>query len=674
MHHNNPHHKSRHNHIAWLACMTLILITACARMGHPDGGWYDETPPHIVKTSPAERSLGVKAKKIEIKFDEYIKIENASENVVISPPQKNPPIIKGEGKSIIVEIQDTLKPDMTYTVDFSNAISDNNEGNPLGNYTYSFSTGQHIDTMEVSGYVLEAENLEPVKGALVGLYDDMADSTFRHKPMVRVSRTDASGRFVIKGVANKKYRVYALADSDGDYKYSQKSEKTAFTTDTIIPSSFPDTRQDTIWRDSLRIDTITRKGYTHFMPDNIVLTLFEQPKKDRFFVKAERQKAELLTLYYSNRGTEIPQIQGFNFKSKDAFVIDSNTRKDTINYWIKDSTLINQDTLRLQVTHLVTDTLGKLIQRHDTLEVVSKQPYEKRKKEEAKKQEKIKKLIEKAKKDKKNKPDPTLTTLTDENRFFDPEVFPSGKLDPDKNIILTMPKPIAKVRTDAIHLYTKQDSTWYKEPFEFEAYANEDGKEILSDTLEGKRKYRILAEWAAGKEYSLEIDSTAFTDIYGCTSRKIKRGLGVGKNETYSTINIKLQDMPQTPIVAQLLDTSDKPIKQVNVTDQNITMYYVKPGQYYMRIFVDQDQNGIWTSGDIEKGLAPEPVYYYHDPIECKEKWDVRLSWSPKTLALYKQKPDKLIKQKGEKEKKLIRRNLERAAKLGKVYNPKHKN
>jgi 5-hydroxyisourate hydrolase-like protein (transthyretin family) len=186
------------------------------------------------------------------------------------------PEIKSEGKSIRVTLADSLKANTTYTIDFSDAISDNNEGNPLGNYTYSFSTGDHIDTLQVAGYVLDAENLEPIKGILVGLYRNLADSAFIKLPMLRVSRTDSRGRFVVKGVAPGSYRVYALQDADGDYKFSQKSEKIAFSHEIIVPSCKPDTRQDTLWTDSLHIKDITRVPYTHFLPDQLVSELLRK--------------------------------------------------------------------------------------------------------------------------------------------------------------------------------------------------------------------------------------------------------------------------------------------------------------------------------------------------------------------------------------------------------------
>ena len=164
--------------ISYLLPLTSYLFSSCAKMGNPDGGWFDDDPPQVVRTEPAERSIGVKTKKVAIYFDEFIKLEDATNKVIISPPQLEVPEIKAQGKKVVVELQDSLKPNTTYTIDFSDAISDNNEGNPLGSYAFTLSTDEQIDTFEVAGYVLDASNLEPLKGSMVGLSADLADSAF----------------------------------------------------------------------------------------------------------------------------------------------------------------------------------------------------------------------------------------------------------------------------------------------------------------------------------------------------------------------------------------------------------------------------------------------------------------------------------------------------------------
>ena len=344
--------------IAFLISHFSFLISSCARMGQPDGGWYDDDPPRIIGSTPADGATEVTAKKITIQFDEYIKLADASQKVIVSPPQLEMPEIKESGKKIVVELKDSLKPNMTYTIDFSDAISDNNEGNPLGNYTFTFSTGEQIDTFEVAGNVLDASNLEPVKGILVGLYDDLSDSAFKTKPLLRVSRTDGRGRFVIKGVAPGEYRVYALQDADGDYVFNQKSEMVAFSHQTYKPSSKPDIRQDTIWKDTLHIDNIIQVPYTHFYPDDVTLLAFQEVQTNRYLLKQpERTEANRFTLYFSYGNPELPVIKGMNFNEHDAFLLEASQKKDTLTYWLRDTTLVNQDTLRMELSYLMTDSV-----------------------------------------------------------------------------------------------------------------------------------------------------------------------------------------------------------------------------------------------------------------------------------------------------------------------------
>lgn len=362
--------KIRFSHL-WPVLVFVIVIvnvvSSCAKMGNPDGGWYDETPPQVIGAEPEDKGINVNSRKIKILFNEFIKIENATDNVIVSPPQLEQPEIKAAGKRILIELKDSLKSNTTYTIDFSDAISDNNEGNPLGNFTYSFSTGDRIDTLEVSGNVLEAENLEPVKGILVGLHpvaDSLktgssvldVDSVFRKQPLLRVSRTDSRGHFVIKGIAPGAYRVFALQDMDGTYTFSQKSEKIAFNHEIFVPSFKPDVRQDTIWSDSLHIRSITPVHYTHFLPDDIMLRAFTELQTDRFFLKTERKQANRFDVFFSYGHAELPTIKGLNFNAEDAFVIEPTEKKDTILYWLRDTTLVNQDTLSVEMTYYATDS------------------------------------------------------------------------------------------------------------------------------------------------------------------------------------------------------------------------------------------------------------------------------------------------------------------------------
>lgn len=632
--------------------LVFLLLVSCAKMGQPDGGWFDETPPKVIGASPADGAVNVNQKKINIYFDEFIKLDNPSEKVVVSPPQLEQPEIKGAGRRIQISLVDSLKANTTYTIDFSDAISDNNEGNPMGNYTYSFSTGAAIDTMEVSGHVLESENLEPVKGILVGLYADHADSAFRTKPMLRVSRTDSRGRFVIKGVAPGSYRIYALQDQDGDYKFSQKSEKIAFSHDIIVPSCKPDVRQDTTWVDSLHIKSIDQVDYIHFLPDNIVLRAFTEPLTDRFFLKAERQKANSFTLFFSYGDSILPQIKGLNFDAENAFLVETSEKKDTITYWLKDTALVNQDTLLMDITYRMTDSTGVLVNKTDSAqEILSKEPYAKR----MKNMEKELAAWTKKQEKKKKKGEPYDSVM--EVKPLDVQLSVSSQFDPDQNVIFSFPTPLAKVDTAAIHLYAKHDTLWYRAPMEFLSLEN--------------RKYELRGEWRPDIEYSLEVDSAAFEDIYGLASKPIKQGFKVNSLDTYGTLLVNITSLHDLPLIVQLLDAQDKVIKETKTVNGVAEFYYLKPQKYYMRLIVDRNNNGKWDTGNYASDQQAEEVYYYPEAIECKAKWDLTESWDPLARELSLQKPGAITKQKPDKEKKVKNQNVQRAAKLGIQYVPK---
>lgn len=643
------------NKIGYLACiaLTIIAMVSCARMGQPDGGWYDDTPPRILSSSPADKATGVDKRKITISFDEFVKLEDATNKVVVSPPQLETPEIKTQGKKIVVELKDTLKPNTTYTVDFADAITDNNEGNPMGSYTYCFSTGSQIDTLEVSGIVLDASNLEPVKGVMVGLYDDLSDTAFTTKPMMRVARTDSRGRFVIKGVAPGQYRVYALKDADGNYLYSQKSEMVAFSHDIYIPEAKPDIRQDTVWRDSLRIDSIVMTGYTHFYPDKITLMAFVPQIADRYLIKTERKEADRIEVFFSNRSDSLPRLKGLNFNADSTLIAEWSEKKDTVVYWISDTALVNTDSLEVEMSYLATDTNGVMVMNTDTLMIVPKMSYEKRRKMQDKEIEKWMKEQEKAKK--KGLPYDSVMPASP----LDVKLKIPSSMSPLKNVDITLGAPPARFDTAAVHLYSKIDTLWYRSRFIIEADTN------------SVRNYTLKAEWRPGVEYSLEIDSAAIEDIYGHVSGPIKKGIKVKSNDELSSLTVNISGIADTTIVVQLLNSSDAVVREAVVEDGSADFYYLNPGTYYMRAFVDANGNGIWDTGDYHADLQPERVFYNHEVVECKAKWDVTHNWNLTAKDVESQKPIAITKQKEDSKGKVRRnRNLERAKQKGLTYTP----
>ena len=627
--------------------MLMIVVYSCASMGNPDGGPYDEEPPKFVRSTPKPFAINSKEKKVTIEFDEFIKLEKAAEKVVVSPPQLEQPEIKASGRKVVVGLVDSLRPNTTYTIDFADAIVDNNEGNPLGNYAFTFSTGTTIDTMEVSGTVLSASDLEPVKNIQVGLHSDLSNSAFMKKPFDRVSRTDSRGHFSIRGIAPGKYRIYALMDGNKNYLFDSKTEMIAFSDSIIIPAMEDAMRQDTIWKDSLTIDTIKSVGYTRFLPDDIILRAFKEENDRQYLTRSERDKENHFVLTFSARADTLPTLKGLNFDERDAFIIEKTDRNDSICYWIKDSLIYQMDTLEIQMDYLATDTLDRLVPQTDTLFLANKLTRAEREKLEAKAaEEKEKERKKKEKKGEKIEPEPT--------KFLTLNVDAPSAFDLDRNVYLSFDEPVASIDTAAIHMEIKKDSLWEEIPFLF-----------VSDSVL-PRKYEILAEWEPEKEYQLSIDSMAFKGVYGLHTNKVKQTMKVKKLNEYGTILLNITGADSTAVV-ELLDGSGKVLRQQRITPQNTAdFYYLNPGtKFYIRLFNDRNGNGVWDTGKYSEHLQPEEVYYFPKVWEMKANFDFEENWNINAVPVEKQKLDEIKKQKPEETKKIQDRNKERARKLG---------
>ena len=629
--------------------MLAIITYSCASMGTPDGGPYDEMPPKFVGSSPQLRAVNVKSQKFELEFDEFIKLEKASEKVIISPPQMEQPEIKVVGKKVVGEFFDSLKDSTTYTIDFSDAIVDNNEGNPMGHFTYSFSTGAAIDTMEVAGTVLNAANLEPIKGIQVGLHKNLNDSALVKLPFDRVSRTDSRGHFSIRGVAPGKYRIYALMDGNQNYLFDSKTEMIAYSDSIIVPSMTPATRQDTVWKDTLTIDTIKTVGYTRFLPDDIILRAFKEENTRQYFVKSQRDKENHFILKFSAKADTLPTLTGLNFDAKDAFVIEPNEGNDSICYWVKDSLVYLMDTLQIKMDYLYTDSLEQLVPKTDTIYLANKLTREQREKLAQKEaEEKEKERKKKEKKGEKIEPEPFP--------FLKMNVDAPSSMDVNKNILLTFEEPVAHIDTSAIHMSVKVDSLWEETPFIFRADS------VIP------RQYEILAEWEPEKEYQLKIDSAGIVGLYALHTNKVEQTLKVKKLDEYGTLLLNIKGADPHAIV-ELLDSSEKVLRQQSVTPEGTAdFYYLAPNaKYYVRLFNDRNGNKVWDTGKFEEGIQPEEVYYLPKVWEMKANFEFEETWDIHGTPVDKQKLDEIKKQKPEETKKVQDRNKERAKKLGRA-------
>ena len=639
---------------AALALMAFAALSGCAAIGNPDGGPFDETPPRITGSHPKNGATGVKTKKVTIDFNEFIKLENANEKVVISPPQIEQPEIKVTGKKIQVELFDSLKPNTTYSIDFADGIVDNNEGNPLGDFCFRFSTGDAIDTLEVSGWVLNAEDLEPVKGMTVGLHSDLSDSAFMTKPFERVSRTDADGHFSIRGISPGTYRIYAVTDMDQSFSYSQRNEKIAWMDSVIVPSFQQRYREDTIFTDQGLVDTTMIVPYTQYLPNDITLLAFTPEPVIQYMSAAERNTHEKFTLRFALPLDSMPRIEGLNFDETTDYVLQHSARYDTLTFWMKDTTVYYKDTLSFCVTYLATDTAGLLSPRTDTLNLVPKRSHERILKDQARRAEEEKKNLEKQLRRMERAGDSVgiAKLLEPKIKFIDYRLTSGSSLSLYQQVTLEFKEPVTFTSDTAVHMYQKIDTIWKTVPFEIE----HDSINIL--------RYFIYGEWLPEETFKITIDSASIQGLYGLHNSPIESTLKFNPLNQYSTFTVNVAN-PKPGYTVRLHNNAGKVVRSEKLEDGTVDFYLVQPGTYFVSMFDDANGNGIWDTGEYEDKRHAESVWY------IKRSWTLKQDWTHETDAWYvnstppvEQKPDELQKQKSQKQELDIhKKNVERLEK-----------
>ena len=616
-----------------------ILAYSCANMASPSGGDYDFDPPVVVKSTPTPNQLHVKNGKIEIVFDELVQIEKPMEKIIITPPQQTFPVIRAQSNRVIVELKDTLKANTTYTIDFTDAIADNNEKNVLENFAISFSTGDVVDTLAISGKVLAAENLEPVSGMYVGIHSNLSDTAFTTLPFLRISRTNDLGAFTIKGVAPGEYKIYALNDLNRDYKYDNPSEAIAFLETVIVPSSAPATRQDSVFNKLFNKDTLVTVNYTRFLPDDIVLRSFTSNFKRQYLQKHERVTDDAISLYFG-APTEMPKIEPLNIKEGiDSWsILERSEGNDTLKFWITKPDIAQLDTISMKVSYYKTDSLNMPQMTVDTLSFINRN-----RKAQIKAAEK-KAADNKKKKDKKKEEDITYLSINTDV---------AGAMDVYKKITIDFDYPILDLSKDQIHLQHKQDTLFTDIDYV-----------LIQDSL-NPRKYTIDYKWKEGNEYILVADSGSIHSYNGLWNDKLNVPFKVKTYDQYGNLFINLHSIPEgTPAFVQLLDKSDNPVRQAAVKDGGALFMNLNPGAYYARIILDKDGEGVWKTGEYKDGRQPDMVYYYSKSFDIKANWDVEEDWDIMELPIDKQKPLDITKNKpkgkDDKKRQMERRDAQR--------------
>lgn len=614
----------------FLAMTTVVVLHSCANMAAPTGGAYDVDPPVVRGSTPDFNARNSSPKRIEIEFDENIKIKTPNEKVIITPPQQSMPVIRSIGRKAVVELNDELLPNTTYTIDFTDAIVDNNEENPLENFVFSFSTGDQLDTLSISGKVLSASDLEPATGIYVGIHSNFDDTVFTRLPFERISRTDSRGQFTVRGMSPGKYRVFALGDLNRDYKYDNPQEVIAFLDSTVTPSVMQAVRQDTIFLDSLTIDTIKTVQYTRFLPDNLLLRSFVSDFQRKYLQQHERPEPHRLLLQFA-APAPMPTFTLMRPEQPDEewYVLEKNRGNDSLQLWITDSLVYREDSVIMKINYFRTDSLNRDYIDTDTLLFTVRGAARQQRTE---------------KKTKKDESD----TIAEPISFLEMKTNIQSTFELFNPVRIEFGEPVVQFDSTYLQLLLQEDSLFHPTPYRFER-----------DTL-NPRKYTVRPSWVPGGKYKLVVDSAAIISHYGRWNNGYEQAFTVKDLDQYGNLEMVIGGIPEGKAAfVELLNKEDKPFRKSYVKESSARFQDLLPGEFYARLVIDEDGDGYWTTGNYEANRQPELVFYYPGKLVIRAFSDHLEDWNIEKVPVIRQKPLEITKNKPE-EKKRRDPNMER--------------
>ncbi len=582
-------------------------------MGSLTGGPQDEDPPRLVESEPENYSLNFTGNEIEITFDEFIRLNNVNQELVISPPIEETPNVQLRGKSILINLMDTeLKENTTYTLNFGMAIEDNNEGNELPNFEFVFSTGDYLDSLAVYGQVLNAFNLDPPEDPMiVMLYDTLEDSVVYRQPPVYIGKTDKEGYFRIQNVRPDTFKLFALKDMNYNLLFDIPDEPIAFL-DTFLflsPEFFSKFEVDTSFADTTLVDTtmtdslaIERVAEPVLDPDSLqeetIAPGFDKILVDmRFFV--EKSEVQFISdynrkeRYHLDFIFNIPVTDSFSFRpvipdEEDWYLKMENSRRDSFELWITDSTVSQLDSIIIEYDFMVRDTLGNPEMTKDTLLFYYRDTEQKQTIDKGGAAAKINPFNVSL------KPGVTVMDLNAKPYF-------------EGNI------PLSETDTSQIELYKTVDTLQIRDDFN-----------LKMDTGNIKRA-KFVKDFDEDTQYSLNIYPGAFTDIYGHTNDTLTYRFKTRAMDFYGTLHVNVSNV-NDPVIVQLMDTRGNVLKENHISESGITSFpFLKSMNYNLKFIHDRNGNKEWDTGKYLEGIQPERVEFYGEEIEVLANWEMEV-------------------------------------------------
>ncbi len=608
----------------------LVFTTSCANPGMPTGGAKDSIPPVVVRTIPDFNGRNFNGTEVSLTFDEFVISDQLREALVVSPPLAKRPMIRTKSKTLIIDLGDELKENQTYSLDFKDAIADNNEKNPLEDFRFSFSTGPDFDSLMIGGYVKDAKNLEPIEGAVVMLHSLQEVEAFKDSIPDYIATTDKEGFYVISNIAHGTYRLYALRDADNTMTYNQALEQIAFHDSLVIPQdlTLPDYESELNSEDTVSIKEKRRDA----LETPFFLMLFEEDFFDQYLDDYKRERANLVRFYFSESVSDSFQIELLQPTPvvDDWSILEYNATSDSLMLWVTDTVLMSSDTLQMKLSYQVADSLQNLVMTSDTLDLVYTKPEVTGRR--------------RAKKENEDQPEPIPHIAFKHN-------LKSKGFDVYRDISLEAPEPLKSFDLAMVSLYQKVDTLEEARTFE-----------LWQDSLSA-RKYYIRYPWEFEEEYRLQVDSAAAYNYSGHPNNMLNQRFGIQEESYYAKIILNISGLVDYGIVQLLENTeNEKVLQQLRIAeDSEIEFPFLKPDKYKIRLILDRNNNGVWDTGDLDEDIQPEQVMYFPKILKLRSNFEVREAWVLPMIQYEKE----LIDEDKEKEDAKNKRNNTQSQRAG---------
>ena len=536
----------------------------------PSGGPKDTIPPVIEAIYPTLGQTNVPTSKtqLKIKFDEYVQVKDPK-SLFLSPPLEKAPKFKMKGKTVIVYFESDLDSCRTYTMDLTNAIGDNNEGNMFPGFTLVFSTGDRIDSMMVTGIVQDCNSLKPLKGATVLMYKDHADSAlFLHRPDAAV-KTDEWGFFSIRNIQDTVYRMYAIIDENNNNKYDPETEKVAFIDSLVRPvvvvnDSLPELQKYDM-KDTL--NCLARKT-------EYELNIFREKPSKQMIVNKERVGERTAYITFMAPYAQIDSIWIKDVPHEN-LITQFNIVKDSLEIWVNDPKP-QPDTLFLNVKYMKTDSLGLLNSFTEEIKLL------------------------------KPKKGPAKTSARDLKKEDTTAVF----------TLTAKPETVEQYGFQIEFKYPVVESAFDSLTFRSVNPRQQEaiGKYIVEKDTLNLRKFTIrpVEKLQPGYEYFLKVPHRKFKDINGFYNDSTEVKVVLPNDDKLSTLLLTMTNVDNKYIVDLLNEKRDKVLRSYIIDDDTTLPFpYLKTGKYSIRITEDVNRNGIVDTGILLEKRQPEKVRFY---------------------------------------------------------------